>query len=46
MSECMAATKKENLVPSEDIYKLYRVWARGGWGLIITGKETVDFLHP
>jgi 2,4-dienoyl-CoA reductase-like NADH-dependent reductase (Old Yellow Enzyme family) len=34
----MADTKKGNLVPAESMYGLYRAWAKGGFGMIITGE--------
>ncbi len=31
--------------PNYAHYELYRAWARGGWGLIITGNVAIDPLH-
>ncbi|EST07815.1 NADH:flavin oxidoreductase/NADH oxidase, N-terminal [Kalmanozyma brasiliensis GHG001] len=31
--------------PNHAHYELYRAWARGGWGLIITGNIAIDPLH-
>ena len=28
--------------PNDDVYRLYKAWADGGWGLIITGNVAVD----
>mgnify|MGYP000989280888 CR=1 FL=1 len=33
----------ENMLPSQGIFNLYRTWARGGVGLIITGNVMVDY---
>lgn len=31
--------------PNDDVYRLYRAWADGGWGMIITGNIGVDRRH-
>jgi len=31
--------------PNDDVYNLYRAWADGGWGMIITGNIGVDRRH-
>ncbi|KIS70713.1 uncharacterized protein UMAG_01869 [Mycosarcoma maydis] len=31
--------------PNHAHFELYRAWARGGWGLIITGNIAIDPLH-
>ena len=31
--------------PNHAHFELYRAWARGGWGLIITGNVAIDPLH-
>jgi len=33
----------ENMLPSQGIFNLYRTWARGGVGLIITGNVMVEW---
>ena len=33
----------ENMLPRQGIFNLYRTWARGGVGLIITGNVMVDY---
>ena len=31
--------------PNADVFRLYRAWADGGWGMIITGNVGVDRKH-
>ncbi|WFD28080.1 hypothetical protein MNAN1_003086 [Malassezia nana] len=31
--------------PNDDVFRLYRAWADGGWGMIITGNIGVDRRH-
>jgi 2,4-dienoyl-CoA reductase-like NADH-dependent reductase (Old Yellow Enzyme family) len=34
-----------NQLPDERILAIYKHWARGGWGLIITGMHTHTYGH-
>jgi 2,4-dienoyl-CoA reductase-like NADH-dependent reductase (Old Yellow Enzyme family) len=35
---------KDHLPGSEACLATYRVWANGGWGLIITGKSLINYV--
>ncbi|KAI9779169.1 MAG: hypothetical protein M1839_007704 [Geoglossum umbratile] len=41
MAESMA-NPDQNSVPTESMMNLYRRWAHGGWGMILTGNVLVD----
>jgi 2,4-dienoyl-CoA reductase-like NADH-dependent reductase (Old Yellow Enzyme family) len=38
MAEGLAATTHD---PNQKIRKAYREWAKGGWGMILTGMKTI-----
>ncbi|KAK2669823.1 NADH:flavin oxidoreductase/NADH oxidase, N-terminal [Fusarium oxysporum f. sp. vasinfectum] len=42
MAENMADS---DLLPTDEVISAYRVWANGGWGMIITGNVQVDPRH-
>ncbi|RSL42323.1 hypothetical protein CEP54_015517 [Fusarium duplospermum] len=35
----------QDLLPTDQVYTAYKTWARGGWGLLITGNVQVDPRH-
>ncbi|KAF5658550.1 NADH:flavin oxidoreductase NADH oxidase [Fusarium heterosporum] len=34
-----------DLLPTDQVYTAYKTWAKGGWGLLITGNVQVDPRH-
>lgn len=42
MAEDLSKTKG---LPSETHHKLYKAWAAGGWGCVVTGNVQVDLNH-
>ncbi|RYP79595.1 hypothetical protein DL770_006596 [Monosporascus sp. CRB-9-2] len=45
MAECLGNANEDHLPGSQKCLAIYQEWARGGWGLIITGNVQVDPAH-